>query len=74
LKKNLGVSKLSSDMRKIINESTRADVTFLLEGGKPIHAHRCIILARCRALEEKIRANGVRSDERDKNRWGINHP
>ena len=52
LKKNLGQSKLSSDMGKIINESSRADVTFVLEGGRILHGHRCILLARCRALEE----------------------
>ena len=74
LKKNLGVSKLSTDMRKIINESSRADVTFLLEGGKFLHAHRCILYARCRYLEERIRSNGVKSEERDKLKWGINHP
>ena len=55
LKKNLGQSKLSSDMGKIINECSRADVTFFLEGGRILHGHRCILLARCRALEERIR-------------------
>jgi BTB/POZ domain len=74
LKKNLGISKLSSDMKKIINEPSRADVTFVLEGGKVLHAHRCILLARCRFLEERIRANGVKSDERDKQRWNICNP
>ena len=74
LKKNLGLSRLSSDMKKIVNEPSRADVTFILEQGKALHAHRCILLARCRLLEERVRANGVRSEERDKQRWGINHP
>lgn len=60
-------------MKKIINESSRADVTFIVEG-KPFHAHRCILFARCRSLEEKIRNNGRKSEERDKLRWGINHP
>jgi hypothetical protein len=60
-------------MGKIINESSRADVTFILEGGKILHAHRCILLARCRSLEERVRSQGVRSEERDKLRWGINH-
>ena len=74
LKKSLNVSRLSTDMRKIINEASRADVTFLLEqGGKAIHAHRCILLARCKFLEERIKALGVRSDERDKLKWGINN-
>lgn len=75
LKKNIGISKLSSDMKKIINEPSRADVTFVLENGKQyLHAHRCILLARCRNLEERVRHNGVRSEERDKLRWGINNP
>lgn len=60
-------------MRKIINESSRADVTFILEGGKVFHAHRCILLARCRNLEERIRSQGIKSDERDKHLWGINN-
>jgi hypothetical protein len=74
LKKNYGQSKLSSDMRKIINEPSRADVTFILEGGKVLHAHRCILMARCKALEERVRHQGVNSEERDKVRWGINNP
>jgi hypothetical protein len=61
-------------MRKIINEPTRADVTFILEGGKVVHAHRCILMVRCKALEEKVRYQGVNSDERDKIRWSINNP
>jgi hypothetical protein len=60
-------------MRKIINEPSRADVTFMVEG-KPLHAHRCILLARCRTIEERIKQQGRKSEERDKLRWGINHP
>jgi hypothetical protein len=75
LKKNSGESKLSSDMRKLVNDPTRADVTFVLEGGaKFLHAHRCILLARCRGLEEIVRTKGKKSEERDKQRWGISHP
>ena len=74
LKKNTsGASRLSSDMRKILGEPSRADVTFVLEEGKVIHAHRCILLARCRSLEERVRGTGVKSEDRDKLRWGINH-
>lgn len=72
-KKLRGVSQLSSDMKKIINESSRADITFIVDG-KPCHGHRCILLARCRTLEEKIRAIGSKTEEKDKQRWGINHP
>lgn len=60
-------------MKKIINEPSRADVTFIIET-KAMHAHRCILLARCRNIEERIRSQGRKSDERDKLRWGINHP
>ena len=60
-------------MKKIINETSRADITFIVEG-KPVHAHRCILLVRCRTLEEKARYSGRKSDEREKSRWSINHP
>lgn len=60
-------------MKKIINEPSRADVTFIIEG-KPLHAHRCILLARCRNMEERVRNQGKKSDEREKARLGINHP
>jgi len=61
--------KLSSDMRKIVNDATRADVTFLLDG-KPIHAHRAILMVRCPKLHERIVQEGRLSDERDKKKWG----
>jgi hypothetical protein len=61
-------------MRKIINEPARADVTFLLEGGTTLHANRCILLARCRSLEDKIKSQGIKTEERDKLKWGVNHP
>jgi hypothetical protein len=64
-KKNKGISQLSSDMKKIINEPSRADITFIVET-KPLHAHRCILLARCRLLEEKIRLQARKSDERER--------
>jgi len=60
-------------MKKIINEPSRADITFVLEG-RPIHAHRCIILARCRALEEQIREKGTKSDERTRLKYGTQVP
>ena len=72
-KKNRGISQLSSDMKKIINEPSRADVTFIVDN-KPIHAHRCILFARCRSIEEAIRAKGRKGEEKDKSRWGIIHP
>jgi len=45
---------MSNDMKKIINEPSRSDVTFIVEG-RPLHAHRCILFARCKNIEEKIR-------------------
>jgi RCC1 and BTB domain-containing protein len=57
-KKVREMSKLSTDMRKIINEPTRSDVTFLVEG-KPVHSHRIIIMARCKRLHEKIKQQGI---------------
>jgi hypothetical protein len=60
-------------MKKIINESSRADITFIVEG-KPLHAHRCILFVRCRSLEDKIRREARKSDEREKNKWSITHP
>lgn len=60
-------------MRKILNDPSRADVTFLVEG-RPVHAHRCILLVRCKQLEEKIRNNCRKSEERDRMRWSVNHP
>ena len=72
-KKQREVSLLAADMKKIVNEPSRADVTFIVEG-KPVHAHRCIMFVRCRALEERIRNLAKRTDDRDKTKWGINHP
>ena len=60
-------------MKKIINEPSRADVTFILDSGKFFHAHRCILLARCSSFEERIRSQGRKSDEREKQKWGIAH-
>lgn len=66
-------SQLSTDMKKIINEHSRADVTFIVEG-KPLHAHRCILYVRCKSLEDKIRFFGRKSEEKEKNKWSIAHP
>lgn len=72
-KKNNNGSQLSTDMKKIINEPSRCDVTFIVDG-KPLHAHRCILLVRCKYLEEKVRSCAKKSEEKDKNKWGIIHP
>lgn len=61
---------MSSDMKKIINDSSRADVTLLLNG-KPLHAHRCILMVRCKALDDKIKLLGRKSEERERNKWNI---
>lgn len=71
-KKVKEISLISTDMKKIVNEPQRADVTFIVEG-KPVHGHRCIFFARCKALEEKVKQFGKKSDEREKAKYGITH-
>jgi len=44
---------LSSDFRGILNNPARSDVTFVLEG-RPIYAHRIVIMARCEPLERML--------------------
>ena len=40
-------------MRRLLNNEARSDVTFIVEG-KPIFAHRCIIMSRCEPLERML--------------------
>ena len=49
-------------MKRLINDPTRADVTFLLKD-KEVHAHRCMIMVRCKTLEEYIRTHSIESSE-----------
>mmetsp|Transcript_30091 Transcript_30091/g.39615 ORF Transcript_30091/g.39615 Transcript_30091/m.39615 type:complete len:639 (-) Transcript_30091:210-2126(-) len=44
---------LQSDLKAMLNNPARSDVTFLLEG-KPLYAHRIIIMARCEPLERML--------------------
>ena len=44
---------LSTDLRRLLNNEARSDVTFIVEG-KPIFAHRCIIMSRCEPLERML--------------------
>eukprot|EP00903_Cladosiphon_okamuranus_P014621 g13558.t2 len=44
---------LSSDLYRLLNNPSRSDVTFVVEG-KPIYGHRCIIGARCEPLERML--------------------
>uniref|UniRef100_A0A7S2RFP8 BTB domain-containing protein n=1 Tax=Mucochytrium quahogii TaxID=96639 RepID=A0A7S2RFP8_9STRA len=46
-------STLSSDLRNMLNNPARSDVTFHVEG-RPIYAHRCILMARCEPLERML--------------------
>eukprot|EP00941_MAST-03F_sp_MAST-3F-sp1_P001907 g1907.t1 len=49
-RKGGGGSSLVWDLRALVNQEARSDVTFIVEG-RPIYAHRCIIMARCEPLE-----------------------
>lgn len=55
-------STLSSDFAKLINNSSQSDVTFVLEG-RPIYAHRCMVMARCEPLERML--NGPMREGRE---------
>ena len=44
---------LSTDLKKLLNNPARSDVTFIVEG-RPIYAHRCIIMSRCEPLERML--------------------
>ena len=46
---------LSRDLRALLDDDTCSDVTFLVES-KPIHAHRCIVMARCEPLRAMMQA------------------
>ena len=44
---------LSNDLKKLLNNQARSDVTFIVED-RPIYAHRCIIMSRCEPLERML--------------------
>jgi len=46
-------STLSADLRKMLNNEARSDVTFIVEG-KPLYAHRAVIMARCEPFEAML--------------------
>ncbi|CAI5704608.1 unnamed protein product [Peronospora farinosa] len=48
-----GTGTLSADLRKMLNNPTRSDVTFLVEGRR-FFAHSCILIARCEPLEKML--------------------
>ncbi|KUF80442.1 RCC1 and BTB domain-containing protein 2 [Phytophthora nicotianae] len=48
-----GSGTLSGDLRKMLNNSTRSDITFVIEG-RPLFAHSCILVARCEPLEKML--------------------
>ncbi|KAL4144597.1 hypothetical protein PRNP1_013726 [Phytophthora ramorum] len=48
-----GSGTLSGDLRKMLNNSTRSDVTFVVEG-RLLFAHSCILVARCEPLEKML--------------------
>jgi hypothetical protein len=44
---------LSLDLRKMLNNSSCSDVTFMVED-RALYAHRCILMARCEPLEKML--------------------
>ena len=52
-KRKSSQKSLSTDLRRLLNNEARSDVTFIVEG-KPIFAHRCIIMSRCEPLERML--------------------
>ena len=42
-------NSLSSDLGQLLNNPARSDVTFMVEG-RPIYAHRCILMCRCKGF------------------------
>lgn len=46
-------STLSADLRRMLNNPSRSDITFVVEG-REFHAHCCIIMARCEPLEKML--------------------
>ncbi|CAI5745069.1 unnamed protein product [Peronospora destructor] len=48
-----GTGTLSADLRTMLNNPTRSDVTFLVEGRR-FFAHSCILVARCEPLEKML--------------------
>jgi RCC1 and BTB domain-containing protein len=44
---------LAFDLKKLLNNPARSDVTFIVNG-QPIYAHRCIIMSRCEPLERML--------------------
>ena len=51
---------LANDLKGMLNNPARSDITFVVEG-KPIYAHRCILMARCEPLERML-DGGFRED------------
>ena len=65
------VNSLSFDMRKLLNDPSRCDVSFKVES-EMYHANRWIILARCKALNRHITSEAKESDVVLKENIGTN--
>lgn len=46
-------STLSADLGTLLNNPARSDITFIVEG-RPIYAHRCVLMVRCEPLERML--------------------
>lgn len=47
-------SSLSADLRRMLNNPARSDVTFVLEGDREFFAHACVLMARCEPLDKML--------------------
>ncbi|CAM9808966.1 unnamed protein product, partial [Phaeothamnion confervicola] len=55
---------LRSDLRKLLNNPARSDVTFRI-GSRIIHGHRCVLMARCEPLDRMLDGPMREASERE---------
>lgn len=65
------LNSLSYDMKKLISDPSRWDITFKV-GKEMFHAHRCIIFARCKELNKHIMKEAEKSDDDFREEIGTN--
>jgi alpha-tubulin suppressor-like RCC1 family protein len=65
------LNSISFDMKKLLKDSSRCDITFNV-GNEVFHAHRCIILVRCKDMHVHINKEAIESDEDFREEIGTN--